>query len=175
MKQGFAGWLALTCTGRRPMEKQLDWSAKQGRILTGGGNAERLYTAARGFPFTDDELPHFHLMAGTTAVFRTWREQLRTCPALVGVWSRPLFIGGFEHSTGQDEVVYNTQTPSMFIDLRLPTTRPTLTGHTSLATLSDLELRCFARQHCFGGYSLGAGAGTVDDPVVVTRHHIVDW
>jgi hypothetical protein len=29
-----------------------DWSAKQGRILTADGALTRLYTAERGFPFT---------------------------------------------------------------------------------------------------------------------------
>ena len=30
-----------------------DWSAKQGRILTGGGRLNSLYTPQRGFPFSE--------------------------------------------------------------------------------------------------------------------------
>jgi hypothetical protein len=65
----------------------------------------------------------------------------------------------------------SNQTPSIFIDLRIPRTRPeSLAFHRSLATLSTEELRLFARQHCFAGYSLAA-RGHVDDPLVVSRRN----
>jgi hypothetical protein len=67
----------------------------------------------------------------------------------------------------------SNQTPSIFIDLRIPRTRPeSLAFHRSLATLSTEELRLFARQHCFAGYSLAAQierGSSVDDPLVVSR------
>jgi hypothetical protein len=158
-----------------PLNELLDWSPKQGRILTGGGVAEALYTAERGFPFDESELPHYHLTQGTTAEFTGWRAVGRIFPDIAGCWDRPLFTGGFEHSTNADERVFNTQTPSLFIDMRIPQRAPDLVarGHRGLATLSDDELRAFARRHCFAGYSLLVSPDGA--PPVVTRHHVVDW
>jgi hypothetical protein len=34
-----------------PKQADLNWSSKQGRILTGDGELARLYTPERGFPF----------------------------------------------------------------------------------------------------------------------------
>lgn len=42
----------------------LNWTAKQGRILTANGQANVYYDADRGFPFSEDQLPHYHLMKG---------------------------------------------------------------------------------------------------------------
>ena len=85
-----------------------------------------------------------------------------------------MFLGGFEHSSDSTELVYNTQTPSLFVDLRIPRLRSACIAshHASLSTLSDTEIRCFARQHCFSGYSLLGGTAAAPD---VTRHHIIDW
>ena len=70
------------------------WSSLQSRILTGGGQAETLYTAERGFPFSASELPHHHLMANTTMVaFNAWRAAERACATeIVGAWKRTLFM-----------------------------------------------------------------------------------
>lgn len=157
--------------------KLLDWTPKQGRILTGGGVAEKLYKPERGFPFDATQLPHFHLMQGSTReAFHEWRASGKVAPLVCGVWNRPLFLGGMEHSSDAEELVFNTQTPSMFIDLRIPVLRPNLAelGHISLKSLSDNELRLFARQHCFCGYSLleESESGGLPAPVV-TRHHII--
>lgn len=156
-------------------ELLLDWSRKQGYILTGGGCAEKFYTAERGFPFDDSQLPHYHLMIGDTDdAFRSWRSNNQVCALIAGVWNRPLFIGGFDHSSDREEIVFNTQTLSFFVDLRIPTRRPDFSAHRSLSSLSDSELRYFARQHCFAGYSLAENADN-SNSVVVTRHHIIDW
>ena len=66
--------------------------------------------------------------------------------------------------------------------MRIPLSRPDFSAHTSLGSLSDCELRLFARQHIFCGYSLleGGVAGTADPPGVKCRrgsfslvlHHI---
>lgn len=117
---------------------------------------------------------HFILILESThRQFREWRQNNLICPQLTGVWNRPLFVGGMDHTTDLDERVFNIQTPSMFIDLRIPTQRPQFArmGHRSTATLSDEQLRVFARQHCFSGYSLL----TDQDPPVVARHHMLDW
>ena len=91
-------------------DQALDWTPKQGRILTGGGVAESLYTAERGFPFEMEQLPHHHLTNGTSvSCFRSWRAQGRVGPLVCGVWNRPLFVGGMEHSSDNTELVYNTQ------------------------------------------------------------------
>ncbi|KAL7425643.1 hypothetical protein ACHAXM_000461 [Skeletonema potamos] len=130
----------------------LDWTAKQGRILTDEGKAIRYYCSEQGFPFTSNELPHYHLERGDShvvfhrwaeataaasgdshVVFHRWAEataaassdadQEKSSP-IVGAWSRPLFTGRWEHSTDREEIVYNIQTGSLFIDLRIPTSKP---------------------------------------------------
>ena len=162
----------------RIKEVHLDWSSKQGRILTGSGIAEKMYTAERGFPFSTSELPHFYKMAGTSVeAFKSWKEQGLTSTLVVGAWSRPLFVGGWEHSTDRDELVFNLQTPSLFIDLRLPRTRAAFFHRDNIHSLSDLtdeELRLFARQHVFGGYTLPEVLPS-DGRTVCTRHHCIDW
>ncbi|KAG8468064.1 hypothetical protein KFE25_007116 [Diacronema lutheri] len=153
----------------------LGWSAKQARILTGGGRAEQLYSAERGFPFAPDELPHHHMLNGTThALFREWLASGRTCERFVGVWSRPLFTNGWEESTDVDEAAFNVQTRGAFIDLRVPTARPSLGSAGSLDALAAEELRLLARQHVFCGYTLPVSAAP-GAPLVCTRHHAIDW
>ena len=43
----------------------LDWTAKQGRILTANGRANEYYCQERGFPYQEEELPHYYLMQET--------------------------------------------------------------------------------------------------------------
>lgn len=95
--------------------KQECWSKRQSKILTGGGQAEILYTAARGFPFYEIELPHFHLMGRTTTrAFASWRSAGYKCtPAIVGAWKRTWFEGGGDRTTEEDETCFNLQTPSV--------------------------------------------------------------
>lgn len=74
-------------------------------------------------------------------------------------------------STSKDTAAYNLQTSAIFIDMRFPTSRPTiLKSKRNLRNLSDLELRILSRQHCFAGYSLPE-----EQPEMFTRHHIIDW
>jgi hypothetical protein len=153
----------------------LGWSARQGRILSGGGRAEGLYTEERGFPFSLRQLPHHHLLHGTTHhKFRDWLKTGRTCDSLVGVWSRPLFTGGWEHSTDADERVFNVQTRALFVDLRVPTSRPSFDGAASVDALGADSLRLLARQHVFCGYTL-PDTPVPHLPMVCTRHHAIDW
>lgn len=155
----------------------LDWSSKQSRILTGGGQAEALYTAARGYPFEETELPHHHLTKGNThAAFDEWRNQQdeAVSATLVGAWKRLLFYGGFEHATTKDERTYNLQTRNLFIDLRVPRTREAVlpSDKTSLQDLTKEELRLYARQHVFSGYTKVVTSGK---EYLCTRHHCIDW
>lgn len=54
----------------------LAWTDKQGHILTGGGVSSKWYKAPR-FPFSEDELPHFHKARGSTReVFAEWVRQV---------------------------------------------------------------------------------------------------
>ena len=153
-------------------ELHLDWSSKQGRILTANGLATKYYTAERGFPFEENDCPHSLLLQGVThETFRKWSV---SPTSICGVWNRPLFSGAWEHSTDKDEIVFNVQTNSLFVDLRIPRTRKIVLSAevSSLSDLSDTELRYFARQHVFGGFS----RVTVEkDNEVCTRHHCIDW
>ena len=57
----------------------LNWSDKQSHILTGGGVSSRWYRAPR-FPFSEEELPHFHKARGDThEAFAAWFRQASLC------------------------------------------------------------------------------------------------
>ena len=59
-------------------QQHLDWTSTQGYILTGGNKAEEYYTTERGFPFVEQDLPHYHLLKGDThVVFHEWQQQQR--------------------------------------------------------------------------------------------------
>jgi hypothetical protein len=80
-------------------------------------------------------------------------------------------VGGWEHSDGTHETVFNLQTRSLFIDIRIPTASlDAFRGHKSLATMSLDELGLFAQRHAFAGYSVVSGS-----PPTCVRHHAVDW
>lgn len=151
----------------------LEWSQKQGLILTGGGILNDCSVEGRDFDASD--LPHYHLKnRSTRKVFKEWLSTNRRSFSIVGSWNRPLFSGGFDEDTMAETEAYNLQTPSMFIDMRFPRTRPTdiLRQRTSVQACSDEELRWLARQHCFSGYSLPSQAYGY---LYFTRHHIIDW
>ena len=82
-------------------------------------------------------------------------------------------------STFQDsntERVFNIQSPSLFIDIRIPM-GPDFSKHRSLDTMSNEELRLFARRHAFAGYSVLTTdpTGAKNSPAVCVRHHAIDW
>ena len=187
----------------------LGWTAKQGRILTDEGKATEHYCSERGFPFASNELPHYHLERGDShQVFRRWAAAASSCndqegkSPIVGAWSRPLFTGKWEHSTDNDEVVYNIQTGSLFIDLRIPMTKPVsrwenllcgdnknegqiISSHQAFESMSDEDLRLYARQHVFAGYSVISQEKNNNNEnnsnkmsnnlPLCTRHHCIDW
>ncbi|CAM9957572.1 unnamed protein product [Pylaiella littoralis] len=190
----------------------LNWSEKQSHILTGGGVSSRCYRAPR-FPFSNDELPHFHKANGSThEAFALWHRQGTALGAeIAGAWKRPLFVGGWTHSDDaaiprggwEGEITFNLQTPSMFVDIRVPKAGVALLGHhRGFHTMTDLELRLFARRHAFAGYTrleplpppteiLGATSTSGTNTggrkqreaeqrsglggSVATRHHCIDW
>jgi hypothetical protein len=178
-------------------QRHLDWSDKQKRILTADHRADDLYTAERGFPFEETELPHHHVMKGDThAVFSQWKKghsnnnnnnnnNNNKCP-LAGAWTRLVFMGGWEHTSLHDERTFNLQTDRLFIDLRIPRTREALLrGKTSLQDLTPQELKYYARQHVFAGYTRMRMMTAMDhhqhqhpedtSTLVCTRHHCIDW
>jgi hypothetical protein len=163
---------------REIQDMHLGWTQKQGYILSCGGKAEEYYTAERGFPFVETELPHYHIMKGDTHFkFEEWKVAKPPCKLVAGAWYRPLFVGGWKHSSDKEEQVYNIQTHNLFIDFRVPIVRElTLSSKvknaTSLNDLGPLELRLFARQHVFSGFAV------VDEEngrPLATRHHCIDW
>ena len=160
-------------------ESHLGWTAKQGYILTGGNKAESYYTAERGFPFIETDLPHYHILKGDThSTFEEWKTTKPTCELVSGAWNRPLFVGGWKHSSDKEERVYNIQTHNLFIDLRIPRSREIVLKDiierkcSSLDELSPNELRLYARQHVFSGYTV---LGEENNRPVATRHHCIDW
>jgi len=122
----------------------------------------------------------------------------RTNP-VVGAWKRPLFYGGWEHTTDRDERVYNLQSQTLFVDLRVPLTRDeifggALRGKKAVSSLDDLDgrqLRWYARQHVFSGFSdvhcvsnvrerpahVAASSSSPSSSFAAccTRHHCIDW
>lgn len=133
----------------------MDWSSTQGYILFGGHKL--LKFSKLGVDYQEDDLPHYHLAnRSTRGTFKRWHASGRRSFDIVGAWSRPLFSGGWKESTRHDTQAFNLQSPSLFIDMRFPTSRPTnlLQSRGCLEECTDLELRYLARQHCFSGYSL---------------------
>lgn len=147
----------------------MEWSKKQGYILTGGGILTTQMVPGRDYQ--DEDLPHFHLKNNSSReIFQQWLNEGRRCNMIAGLWNRPLFAGGWTESTESDTSAFNMQTPSIFIDLRFPVSRPSyFRNKESIGDFSLDELRLLARQHCFSGYSLP------DPNNVFTRHHIIDW
>jgi hypothetical protein len=208
-------------------EQHLDWSAKQSRILNDNGNVITYYSPENGYPYVPHELPHHYMEQGDThVVFQNWaRKQcqlslsgssveeqrplfvlpnsvtvnmLPTSP-IIGAWKRTIFAGRWEHTSHVHEVTYNIQTGTLFVDLRIPITKPTklweekklklLCGNENnnagiinnnnirqvLDSLTNDELRLYARQHVFGGYTVLTTESTCPNRVLGTRHHCIDW
>lgn len=187
--------MANALLGSESNQYLMDWTAKQGRILTDSGNALQYYSQQNGYTYTKEELPHYYLEQGVThLIFRKWaiedsNRRRTTYSPIIGVWDRPLFAGKWEHTTNNDEIVYNIQTGTLFVDLRIPKCKPikeweklkgrqtTDNSRKVLEMMSDEELRLYARQHVFGGYSMLTS--TEDNNMrrlpLCTRHHCIDW
>ncbi len=168
----------------------LDWSDQQRRILTDHGNAELWYSPVRGYPFTNDELPHYYLhneqqqQETTREIFHQWKVQQQANPManpIVGIWERTLFYGGFEYTTHHNEYTFNIQTTTLFIDLRIPKSRNEILMRKSppIQSLYDMtmeELRYYARQHVFAGYTkVKYMDSPTSFPYCATRYHCIDW
>jgi len=159
-------------------QKLLQWGSTQGHILTGGGILEA--QSIPGVHFQEEHLAHYWLKKRVTKqILRQWLDRNFRSFSIVGAWDRPLFSGGWMESTEHDTESFNLQTPSIFIDMRIPKLRPTAHIRTreNLASCSDNELRLLARQHCFAGYSFPEPDKSIEKSgaLVFTRHHIIDW
>lgn len=169
----------------------MDWSDKQRRILTANGQAEHFYCAERGFPFQPNELPHHYILEPTNddaVLLEKECKQQQRLP-IVGAWKRTLFYGGTECTTQHDEVTFNLQTHSLFIDLRLPTSKTKLfschyNNNDSIHSLEDLQtptqLQWYARQHVFAGWTRRNPPPTTTTNTTTlntncTRFHLIDW
>mmetsp|Transcript_12878 Transcript_12878/g.30406 ORF Transcript_12878/g.30406 Transcript_12878/m.30406 type:complete len:376 (+) Transcript_12878:86-1213(+) len=155
-------------------ERHLEWSKKQAFILTGGGKAESLYTSKRGYPFLETELPHHHLLKGDT--YSALKPDVTDSNLIIsGAWNRSLFCGGLESSSDMDEHVYNVQTNNLFIDFRVPKSRKQVLQYSKVSSLEELssrQLRLYARQHIFAGFTV---LHYEKERPVATRHHLIDW
>jgi hypothetical protein len=153
----------------------LSWSSKQGSILNGAGKLER--RSKEGIDYKTQDLPHFHLRNGSTRKqFAEWLSSNQRAFDIVGCWSRPIFAGGWMESSSNDTEAFNLQTPSIFIDMRIPIHRPThqLKLRKSLKCCSNDDLKLLARQHVFSGYSQPVFDSN-NGPLHFIRHHIIDW
>ena len=99
--------------------------------------------------------PHRHMLQGTSfAEFARLREAGAGAVLIAGAYNRPLNVrhGGFLVETEEHISTFDIQTPSLFVDLRIQTDRPAVSG-SALADLTLEELTALSRQHCFAGYS----------------------
>eukprot|EP01052_Picozoa_sp_SAG31_P059569 SAG31_NODE_18851_length_620_cov_1.126679_1_plen_136_part_00 len=73
---------------------------------------------------------------------------------IAGAYNRPLNVrhGSFLVETEQETITFDLQTPSVFVDIRIPRDRPAIRSG-SLEELSLLELQALSKQHCFAGHS----------------------
>ena len=85
----------------------------------------------------------------------------------VGAWKRE-WIHRRGEPPGEPRIVRDVQTPSVFGSVRIPLDRPTFSGATSLADLSDAELATLYDQDGFAGTTTCTGD-------VVTWHHEISW
>lgn len=157
------------------MSQHLNWSANQGHIITGAGTINKLLLP--NIDYRDPQnLPHHYLNKKTYwETFWKWKMKGRRSDMIVGAWSRPIAAGGWLESGEADTVAYNLQTPSLFADIRFPTTMPgNIAYRGSLSQCTDEELRYLSRQHCFAGYSLLDKAEDKKNGQF-TRYHIIDW
>ena len=165
-----------TSTTTTDIEQQhLGWTKKQGYVLSGGGKAETFYTAERGFPFLEKDLPHYHLLKGDT--HEAFPPNLKGSSKLLvaGAWNRSLFCGGWKYSSDEEERVHNVQTNNLFIDFRVPKSRKQVLENSEATSLQELtahELKLYARQHIFAGITL---VMQEQKKPVATRHHFIDW
>ena len=160
-------------------KSHLEWTKKQGYVLSGGGKAESFYTAERGFPFVNTDLPHYHLLKRDThSAFPpdlTTSDSSKQQLLVAGAWNRSLFSGGWKYSSDKEERVYNVQTNNLFIDFRVPRSREQVLGASKALSLDELgphELRLYARQHIFAGVTI---LDHEKERPVATRHHFIDW
>ena len=159
-----------------------DWNEIQRYIVNGGGSLLENWK-----DFDPQKLPNYLLEKRITwKTFLNWIAKGNTSSQIVGVWKRPIFCGGWKESSFHDSIVLNFQTPSIFIDIRIPVKRNEMLIKcnknfktvNSLSECSNKELRILSRQHCFSGYSLPEPNDCKMNGVygqVYTRHHIIDW
>ena len=85
---------------------------------------------------------------------------------LPGVWTRDWI----ERKGVRSDLfeVHYLQTPSAFVDMRLPRNRPSFAHATSFADLSDAELMILAKQRGFAGTTTAQGG-------IATWHHEIDF
>lgn len=157
----------------------LNWSSNQGNIINGGGILNDCFA-----DFDKTMLPHFLLSTRSTwKTFGNWIKNNKRSHIINGAWKRPIFCGGWSESGSHDTIAFNLQTPSLFVDMRFPTDRPThLHFLSGIDACSNNDLKFLARQHCFAGYSYPEApypttrlnSDGIRGPLF-TRHHIIDW
>jgi hypothetical protein len=117
------------------------------------------------------------MLAGTSwEAFARLKQAEQGAALIAGAYNRPLNVR-YLTLVVDTEANVNTvdiQTPSIFVDIRIPTDRPNVSG-TALSELTLDELVALSKQHCFAGYSVIEHdvAGYESYPVC-NRFHAID-
>jgi len=156
--------------------EHLDWSSTQSHILTGNGLLNAKLLPGRDF-LDPDHLPHYYLrFRKSWEIFLSWLKENKRSDMITGCWNRTIFCGGWKESSDYDTDAFNLQTPSIFVDMRIPKTLPAaifaLRGSLSACTLNELQV--LSRQHCFAGFTYPESSKSGHGPIF-TRYHIIDW
>ena len=101
-------------------------------------------------------------------------------------------LGEWEHSTGDDERVFNVQTNTLFVDIRIPVHRDACLNNPECDEVT--KVRILSRQHAFAGFTVQSQyqykSNNMEDRngddvqkkkfqcfsrTCCTRHHCIDW
>jgi hypothetical protein len=118
-------------------------------------------------------LPHQFLLEGQCRrKFEELRARGANCSIIAGAYDRLADIASAGFCCDTDTVCVDIQTPSIFIDIRIPKNRPKVRA-TSVEELAIDEMRALASQHCFAGYSVVQHDQS--GVPICSRYHAIDW
>jgi hypothetical protein len=118
-------------------------------------------------------LPHQFLLQGECrSKFAGLRANGANSSIIAGAYDRLADISSADFSCDTETVCIDIQTPSIFVDIRIPKNRPEVRAN-SVEELTIDEMRSLSSQHCFAGYSV-VNHDRFGVPIC-TRYHAIDW